>query len=315
MNFLLLVMILSALSYGDEIPENLIQLDENYSNKVLLVEKATHRMFLYQLKDGEVSLEKTYSIASGKTTGNKLQSGDKKTPEGVYFLQEFFSKETLDKNFGDAAKIYGVGAFTLDYPSVFDKLAKKSGNGIWLHSTDDDTRVSKGRDSRGCVVATQADFLDVSRHIRLQRTPIIITQYVSFLSPKAQLHNKRKLKNFFISWSDAWKNKNFEEYISSYSPSHFKSSKGNFKTYRRYKRYIFAKDDTPEINFSDISILKYQNQAIISATQHYKSASINDSGRKKLYLQLDDQYRWKIISETWEPLSTELAANYFSQVD
>lgn len=316
MKLVILLALIAQLSFSNALPSYLLKLDENYSKHVFVVEKSTHKLFVYTFDNGNIELTKTYSIASGKITGNKSVAGDKKTPEGIYFLNTFYSQNSLYEKYGDAALIYGAGAFTIDYPNRFDQLNSKTGGGIWLHSTDDDSRVSKGLDSRGCVVATDKDIRDISKYISLKRTPIIISDNISIYSDEAYDVNKKDLENFFISWSNAWRNKSFKMYISHYSKNLFQDkSKGNYDSFKQYKSHIFKKLDRPEIEFSDVSILRFKDTAVISATQEYKSNSINDIGRKRLYLKQNNRYEWKIIKEDWKKISPKLPKNYFSKVN
>ena len=45
--------------------------------------------------------------------------------------------------------------------------------------------------------------------------------------------------------------------------------------------------------------MKTKNYAVLSFKQFYKSNSINDVGKKLLYMKKDEYYNWKIISEIW----------------
>ena len=314
MKLLLLSIIFAFSAFGQMKLSFLLKLDDNFSKNVIVVEKSTHQLFIYSNESGEIKLKKTFSIASGKTTGNKFKAGDKKTPEGIYFLEDFYSQEYLLSKYGKSALIYGAGAFTLNYPNHFDRLNNKTGSGIWLHSTDNDSRISKGLDSKGCVVATDADIKEIANSISLKRTPIIIAQDLQFLKKNTWKVKKNRLENFFINWANSWRNKSFNQYISHYSKRDFSDPrKGNYKQYKNYKRYIFNKTDRPQIEFSDVSIMTYKNTAIISTTQDYKSNNINDVGRKVLYLKQNDKYEWKIVREMWSTIRPAVPMQYFAK--
>lgn len=312
MKALITLLFLSTIAYSQTKLSYLVQLDENYTKNVLVVEKSTHKMFIYTARGKDFVLDKTFNIASGKSSGNKMHSGDRKTPEGIYALKEFYSKDHLVSKYGKPALIYGAGAFTLDYPSYFDKLNNKTGHGIWLHSTDDDARVSKGLDSKGCVVATDKDIKKISKYINLKRTPIIIAENLTFLKEDTFRVNKNKLELLFNNWIESWKNKSINKYISYYSTKEFKDpKKGNLNSYKKYKSYIFKKSESPQIDFSDTTILRFKDTAIISATQNYKSKHIKDIGRKTLYLKLDHKYEWKIVKEHWQSMKENTPTVFF----
>ncbi|MCT4641441.1 MAG: L,D-transpeptidase family protein [Bacteriovoracaceae bacterium] len=282
------------------LPSNLIKSSEKQSNYIIVVEKSTHTLHIYQAIEHGFEKIKSYKVATGKNTGNKLASGDKKTPEGIYFINNFRSGNDLKKSYGKLGNIYGAGAFTLNYPNVFDKIKAKTGHGIWLHSTDDDSRVSKGLDSKGCVVATDKDIRQIANYIELHKTPIIITQNLYYLENDSFNTNSLKINMFFDSWKSSWKNKDFKNYILHYSKKYFyDKKKGKYRQFKRYKKYLFSNKDKPEITFSNIQILAFNNTAIIKATQNYQSKKIRDIGTKTLYLMKDHKYNWKIVAEHW----------------
>ena len=123
-------------------------LDDFFSHHILIAEKSTHQLHLFRNKGSYPEHIKTYQMATGKKAGNKFFQGDHKTPEGVYQFTNFLTHEDLIKRHGKAGEIYGVGAFVMNYPNPIDQRLQKTGGGIWLHSTNDETRIEKGLDSR-----------------------------------------------------------------------------------------------------------------------------------------------------------------------
>jgi len=288
----------------DFLPSAIYQLDKKFTHHAIVVEKSTHQLYLYKYQENNYPvLLKKYQIATGKITGDKDIQGDKKTPEGIYHFQRFHSAETLISKYGETGLIYGAGAFTLNYPNEIDRRAGKTGGGIWLHSTDDDARVSKGLDSRGCVVAIEADLKDISQYIDLKNTPTIIVQDLNFLSTKTWQKNKEDILSTVNNWMTAWQNKDFNTYISSYSKSEFQHhSKGRYNNYKNYKRLIFKRAEKPLINFSEVSILSHDDYAVVTLVQDYNSKIIKDIGKKTLYLKKNSKYEWKIVAELFNKI-------------
>ncbi len=285
---------------NDYLPSNILMMDSKFAHHVILVEKATHKLHLYENSSTFPRLIKTFSTATGKFKGDKSINGDHKTPEGIYTLYDFLSKEELLRRHGKYAEIYGSGAFPMDYPNLIDEREGKSGGGIWLHSTDDDNRISKGLDSRGCVVVQNADLKEISQYIELKHTPIIVVQDVFYLTKTTWDQNRKDLSNAVNKWAKAWKEKDFGTYISSYDEQRFKDkSKGNYAAYKSYKKAVFSRPDTPLIKFDLISIMATKEYAVVHLQQDYKSHVINDIGKKTLYLKKDANYDWKIIGEQW----------------
>jgi murein L,D-transpeptidase YafK len=283
-------------------PAHIFQLDKKFTHHIAVVEKSTHSLYLFEQENNLPKLLKKYSIATGKYQGNKFEQGDHRTPEGIYLMEEFYPANYLMSKYGEYGKIYGAGAFTLNYPNEIDRREGKTGGGIWLHSTDDDTRVSKGLDSRGCVVVVDKDLKEISQYIDLKHTPMIIVQNINFLPKETWEKNKNEISETLNVWMTAWKEKRFNDYISQYSVDQFRDRKGNFNAYKNYKQAVFSRPDKPDINFSDVSILTFRDYAVIQLTQDYKSDIIKDIGKKILYLKKDKNYQWKIVAEIWSKL-------------
>ncbi len=280
-------------------PAPLLNLDSFFTHHVLVAEKSTHLLHLFKNNDGTPELVKSYQMVTGKKTGDKNQEGDLKTPEGIYNFVDFMTKKELLAKNGNQAIIYGAGAFVTDYPNPIDLSTGKNGSGIWLHSTNDETRLDKGLDSKGCVVTANLDLIDVSKFLELNKTPIVIVQDLIYLNEKTFNAKKSDLKNTVESWLLAWRNKDIEKYISYYHPREFKDSKGNYSQYRAYKSAVFSNPGKPTIELNNINILEFKSYAVVSFAQKYQSNTINDTGKKTLYLIQDENYQWKIVREQW----------------
>jgi len=282
------------------IPSNILMMDSKFSHHILVVEKATHKLHLYENDGTFPKLVKTFSTATGKFKGDKTTNGDHKTPEGIYTIYDFLSKEELLRRHGSYAEIYGNGAFPMDYPNFIDSRSGKSGGGIWLHSTDDDNRISKGLDSRGCVVVQNADLKELSKYIELKNTPIIVVQDIFYLSRTTWERNRKDISEAISKWIKAWQDKDFDNYISAYDSEQFyDKSKGSYASYKTYKKAVFSRPDKPAIKLDNISILATEEYAVVHLQQNYQSSIINDIGKKTLYLKKNHQYDWKIIGEIW----------------
>jgi murein L,D-transpeptidase YafK len=293
-------------SFGDSIPEGtkvmpapLLQLDNFFAHHVLVAEKSTHTLHLFKNSNGRPEFVRSYQVATGKKPGDKEAEGDFRTPEGVYNFVDFLTNKQLLAQSGASGAIYGAGAFVTDYPNPVDKINKKTGSGIWLHSTNDETRIDKGLDSRGCVVTANNELIDASKYLELNKTPMIVVQDLVYLNEKTYEMQKAELKKMMDGWLDAWRKKDIESYASYYHPTDFSDVKGKFAAYKAYKKAVFSNPGDPKIELDHISILQAKNYAVITFTQNYKSATINDTGRKLLYLKQDEGYNWKIVSEVW----------------
>lgn len=298
--------------------KNIIQMDDFFSPHVIVVEKATHRLFVYQNQQGKPKLIAQFETATGEVPGDKIKEGDKKTPEGVYQLTRFFSSEQLFKMYGDYAKTYGAGAFELNYPNPIDKRLGKTGSGIWLHSTDDENRIAKGLDSRGCIVVNDQNLKNISQYINLSsQTPIIVTQNLDFWSEQTWSKAKNQLNEFIENWRNSWEKMDLEKYLGHYHPKLFRDHRNRgIQHWRSHKKGVFQNAKDVKIQLDHISIFISGKSAVINLMQNYHSNLVSDTGKKTLYLMQDEKYQWKIIGEVWSKINHQIAdlqpQNYFN---
>lgn len=279
--------------------ENFTLLDSYFSHHVIIVEKSTHKLYLFKSIDGQPKHVKTYQIASGKKAGNKKFQGDHRTPEGIYTMDQFLDHQTLLQRHGKQGEIYGVGAFVLNYPNPFDSIDNKSGSGIWLHSTNDETRIDKGLDSRGCVVATNTDLIELSQYIELERTPIIVVHELKYVTKEIWLQRRNEIVSTLQNWLNSWREEDHSTYISHYHKKYSDHSRPSLSAFSQYKKAVFNNPGKPQIDIKNLSVLTYKNRAVVDFLQIYESDNINDTGKKTLYLERDEFYQWKIVSERW----------------
>lgn len=281
------------------LPASILSMDSFFTHHILLAEKSTHLLHLFKNNNGIPELVKSYQMTTGKRTGDKVVEGDLKTPEGIYSFVDFMTHKELMQKAGSQGVIYGAGAFVTDYPNPIDLNSGKGGSGIWLHSTNDETRIDKGLDSKGCVVTANQDLIDSSKYIELNKTPIIIVQDLVYLNEKTHEMKRNEIKNTIDNWLSAWRAKDITKYIGFYSPAEFKDSKGNYNQYKAYKSAVFSNPGQPKIELDNFSITQTKNYAVVTFTQKYQSNTINDTGKKTLFMKMDESYNWKIIAEQW----------------
>lgn len=288
-------------------PAPLLHLDSYFTHHILVAEKSTHTLYVFRNNDSYPELIKSYVMATGKKPGDKLREGDYRTPEGVFFFTEFLPHENLVRSFGQEGEIYGVGAFVMNYPNPVDVQRRKTGSGIWLHSTNDETRIDKGLDSRGCIVTANKHLINISKYIELERTMIVVVQDLHWISEPAWYSNRTALLTMIEDWRDSWEQEDMRRYRSHYSEDKFTDRiRGRLPEFMAHKRAVFSNPGKPTVNLSEISILVANDYAKVNFKQDYASRILQNIGRKTLYLKQDDFYRWQIVSENWTQRGIDL---------
>jgi murein L,D-transpeptidase YafK len=272
------------------IPDSLIGLSsDNGPAYAIVVEKETQTLTLYQF-NGTFSLKYRFPCSTGEVTGEKLVSGDRKTPEGVYFFTKRFSSKHL-------APIYGSGAFVMDYPNFMDRRHKRSGNSIWLHGSD---KPIKPRDSNGCVVLNNDDLDVVARHIELNRTPIVVVKKIKMVTPQTQVPMRKSLAHFLDDWKDALLKGDLDTFTACYGRPH-----GNPDVIKEAWNHIQTAregSETPlDVQFENVSLLRGNSDVVVlyDLVMHL-DRGVTPVGTKKLFLEKQGN-AWKILQEQYQP--------------
>ena len=285
----------------NKVPANLILIQ-----KALIADKATRTLTLWENQNGQIQLVGSYPMDIGKNNGDKVAEGDHRTPNGIYFPQKRLEREEL--NFSE----YGIRAFTLDYPNFYDVRAGKTGSGIWVHAIPDTTSLNRG--SRGCVVVRNAIIEELTPHIDLEKTAVVITEQVQYINRSEHDKITQEVQAWLESWRKSWMQKELDTYMNFYADE-FQALKMNKSKWRRYKQGLNERYKTIEVALSQPRVIKHNNQMVLRFQQDYKSAALSDTGIKTLYTDVGSG-RPLILTEVWQaPTSAQNQVSQFAPKD
>ena len=270
-----------------------------YSPYSLVVDKSTRTLTLWESSASGLKWVAAYATDIGKKEGDKHHLNDHRTPEGVYFFQEMLDGGKI--NFEE----YGERAFTMDYPNFFDQLQRKTGYGIWLHAIPETKTLMRG--SRGCVVVRNDVIRKISNYIELKKTPIIVTDKVTFVSQDDVKQSSQKLMSWIENWRGKWQQKQLADYMSFYSDE-FKGQGMNKQQWERHKESLNKKYEYIQVQLQEPVVYKQKGEWVVRFLQQYSSDKLNDFGEKFLYLREAADGQWQIVGEHWQPVAAELAA-------
>jgi len=257
----------------------------------IVVEKNTQQLFLYAY-DGTFNEKLRLNCSTGEVAGDKSCSGDKKTPEGAYFLTKEFKKR-------DLAPIYGTRAFSIDYPNFFDRIEGRNGYSIWLHGTD---KPVTPMDSNGCIVLANNDIDRLAKYIDLNKTPIVIVDKLSFVSEDNNKKIKDSIFKFLSEWNDALENSTYHEYLNFYS-SEYVPDISWWSDWMRIKKNFQSSGLKLSVDLKRNSIFRHNGIYMVLFDQAVSSSDRNLLvGRKKLYIS-DRQGQFKIVGEEYQTIS------------
>ena len=269
------------------IPAALLRWPENGSEHAVLVDKSLQKVFVYE-KEDPIQPAKVYDCSTGEIDGPKSKMNDRKTPEGIYFFTNSYVKKYL-------SPIYGVRAFPIDYPNPIDRKEGREGYGIWFHGTN---KPLKPRDSNGCIVLDNHDIDDLAAYIKLQDTPVIISERIEKV-PFENLQKERKeIEEIIESWRTAWQSKNIESYMSFYHRE-FTSGNKDWPHWKGFQIRFAKKYKKFRVDIENLRIMRNDGALVVTFRQRYRTASLNSDGIKRLYF-IRNSNEWKIIGELFE---------------
>lgn len=276
---------------------------------VLFANKAYRKMYLLTKIGSKWNILKTYSINLGGQKGQKITAGDRRTPEGLYFIVGRREQSEL-------ARIYGPLAYMTNYPNKQDIEAGRSGQGIWVHGTESD---SAPLETKGCISLANNDILELSTFLRFGIcTPILIMNDSSNTDPLKSPDLKRieneykgvwnhytesnsKLIDFLENWRRAWISREIDAYAKYYDQRKFQGDGGGWSQWRERKIRTFKIYSSIQVDIENITITELTDTtATVKFIQRYTSNINSMENGKKLSL-ITSNGEWKIVRESTFP--------------
>lgn len=285
-------MVLSLLSLllsdaiGATLPDNLIISSKARPHYVIVVEKATQRLFVYQF-NGDYHLVASFPCATGENGGDKQTRGDRRTPEGIYFFTKACDSRFL-------SPIYGARAFPMNYPNLVDERRNKGGYSIWLHGTKEKL---KERSTNGCIAMNNSDIVLLDPYIKLWDTAIIVEERLSQRDVETSKREGRAFLEEIEGWRQAWSEKDLDRYLSYYS-SAFRWQSLDLQGWRQRKDRLNRLYQAIQVQIGDIRIFRQGDLVLATFDEAYRSDLFASRGMKHLYLARNSEV-WRILAEDW----------------
>ncbi|MBF0497163.1 MAG: L,D-transpeptidase family protein [Deltaproteobacteria bacterium] len=264
---------------------------------IILVDKSAQELHVYQYAGGAYTQKKTFPCATGENNGHKLKEGDKKTPEGIYFIVSYYhdNKKT----------VFGYKAYHLDYPNPFDRLHGSKGDGIWIHGSN---KSLKTRSTNGCIVLKDQDLDELTTYIKLGETPVIVTPHMNHPAFTVAANHTASLYAFLKDWRTSYLE--MQKMVSNF----YRLYGDNFQTQRYssplYRDINYALNPTRPIlgmEIDDLKIFQMEKVAIVAMNQELKVSDVEKTtGVRRLYLE-ERKGRWHIIGDEWKLQGSDAA--------
>lgn len=292
--WLMLVLLIGATASAapvkeEYVPEVLIAADSEKSYEyAVIVEKSTQNIYLYAFGETN-SVIYRMPCSTGEADGPKSRSGDRKTPEGIYF----FTKEHPKR---DLAPIYGSRAFPMDYPNLLDRISERDGNAIWMHGTN---KPLKPKDSNGCVVLENQDIDKLAEYITLNRTPIIVVDKLGYVSRKTSNELKRAVNAMLSQWEAALERGTYHDFLAVYDETYLP----DISWWPAWLKVKSTQADAAvplSVEVKNVMILKHEAVYVALFDQVVKvDGGEMAAGTRKLFLAQRDN-RFRIVGDAYQ---------------
>lgn len=263
------------------IPRYLLQFDRMQRNAIV-VDAGRSRVYVYENAGGTPRLVQDFYSTLGKNGVDKLREGDRKTPLGVYHVTARIPGSKLPD-------LYGWGAFPISYPNEWDRMAGRTGYGIWLHGVPSDTYARAPRASDGCVALANTDIAELATRVQVGVTPVIIADHIEWTTPEAARDERDAFMRQLDAWRSDWESLDPGRYLAHYARE-FRSDGMDLAAWRAHKRRANATKRWIKVSLDNVSLLRSPGQKalmVVTFDQDYRSSNLNQRTRKRQYWIID----------------------------
>lgn len=269
---------------------------------MLAVDKDSQTFYMLR-RHSPIEVTKQFPCTTGQSVGDKLVRGDKRTPEGVYFIGDRINRP-LD------FALYGDVAYSLNYPNPIDRIKDKTGSGIWLHGRG---KTFVPRDTLGCVALKVDDIRSIQSELP-KGLPVVIAEKVQWTTGEGtDAKTAAGMVEKVLGWAEAWQSRD-ETFFSFYFDRLFaKSERLSFQSFRNHKQSIFDSQPWIEVLVDNVHAMAGPDYWVTWFDQYYRTSSITSAVGKRLYWMPDENGQWRIVGREYTPPSEDIEAVYLER--
>ena len=193
----------------------------------LIAETSKSTLHRYTVTQQGTKLDGESYMSVGQNGVSKKRPWDRRTPLGIYFVNEQLDTSKLHDK-------YGPIAFPLDYPNVWDRLSGRSGDGIWIHGVAAGGDRRPPLDTDGCIALPNDELLAVADLLTPLVTPVIVTRDIKWVSPQKLSLTRLRLQSALDDWAGSYLSGDLHRYLALYEEGfqHRGMNKDEWSAYR-----------------------------------------------------------------------------------
>jgi murein L,D-transpeptidase YafK len=273
------------------VPAYLLQLPASVST-VLIAETNKSTLHRYVVTQQGAKLAGEGYMSIGQNGVSKLRAWDRRTPLGIYFINEQLDTSKLHDK-------YGPVAFPLDYPNAWDQLLGRSGDGIWIHGVAAGGERRPPQDTDGCIALPNDELLAVAGFLTPLLTPVIITRDIELISSQELLTIRKRLQSAVDEWASSYLSGDLHRYLTLYGED-FQHRGMNRDEWSAYRLQTIGATKVREFLLEDLLLLADPEDAGLYLSrfrQTFADATHKVVTIKRLYWRESADGKLRIVAE------------------
>ncbi len=250
------------------------------------------RLYRFRRGDRGVVQVDTHYMSIGQNGVGKQRHWDRRTPLGVYFVSDDLDTEMLHPKYGDLA-------FPLDYPGTLDRLAGRSGSGIWLHGVDDRDGRRPALDTDGCLALPNDNLAAIAEDVAPLSTPVIIARGMRFADASELEALADEIVAALDAWAQSFASGDLHRYFGLYA-SDFRYRDMSRDEWLSFRARTVGSRQLDEVRIADLVLLAEPEEEAVYLARFRQTMLSGDSeitAMKRLYWKRQPNGSLKIIAE------------------
>ena len=178
-----------------QVPREFVALPPSIRNAVA-VDASRSRLYLFNNGPEGLTLAGDYYVSLGKLGVAKRDSGDLRTPLGVYWITSSMAAHQIAPQFGAAA-------LGINYPNAWDRHEGRSGSGLFVHGVPQDILARLPWATDGCVAMANEDLMQFAARLTPVDTPVLIARQLDWVPPQTAMQTAPDFRKAYDAWDRA----------------------------------------------------------------------------------------------------------------
>jgi murein L,D-transpeptidase YafK len=259
---------------------------------ILIAETETSTLHKFVSGDDGLQPQREIYMSVGQNGVGKQRAWDRRTPLGVYFINEQLDTTRLHEK-------YGPMAFPLDYPNIWDRINRRSGDGIWLHGVTPNAGRRPPLDTDGCIALPNEDLMALEEDLVPLVTPVLIARQIDWAGAEQVAALRDELRQALDTWVTSYKSGDLHQYLSLYADD-FSYRGMNRDEWAAFRTQSITKAPPQSVELTDLLLLADPEYAGLYLAR-FNQAIVYDDRRiatvKRLYWRRTADGRLVIVAE------------------